>query len=136
MAKSKTKQPPELQNKGSLITYKDNGVDRCLGDLMHFKGRGVYDANFGRVDVTPEEAETHNRLLDNALIEGLANCEIGQWGTFYLSQDPLRIHTFNGTVVSERVTRRGRSVEFLFCDRTFQGIAHTQDDLFNFKRIA
>ena len=69
---------PELQNLGSLITYKDGDKDRCLGYLLHAKGHGVYEPEFGRVDISPEQAKLHNELLDQALVDGLDNCEVGQ----------------------------------------------------------
>ena len=56
-----SKTQPTLENLGSLIIYKDEGKDRCLGYLMDFKDHGVYDATFGKVDVTPEQAKIHNK---------------------------------------------------------------------------
>ena len=64
-----------LENKGSLITYKDNGQDVCLGALWYAEGHGCNDPSHGRVDVTKEEAEIHNRCLAQALIDG-AHCNL------------------------------------------------------------
>lgn len=106
-----------LGNLGSLITYKEvgkkhkypvteeeksGGVSRCLGFLMQFDGK-VYDATFGTVNVTPEQADTHNKLLDEAMIKGLKTCKIGQGNYFYLSGDRQTIKTFLGTHVATRV---------------------------------
>src|SRR4029077_17411866 len=76
---------PQLENKGSLINYKaQDGKDTCLGPLWYAEGRGVYDPTFGRVDVTKEQAEIHNRELDKAMLDGLDNqCEVGQGAMFY-----------------------------------------------------
>jgi hypothetical protein len=78
------KKPPRLENIGSLITYKHRGKDTCLGYLFYAPEHGVYDAAHGKFDVTPDHAEIHNKLLDQALINGLDNhCEVGQGNTFY-----------------------------------------------------
>jgi hypothetical protein len=61
------KKVPELQNKGSLITFADGDRECCLNYLFHTPQHGVFDPNFGNVDVTPEEAELHNAALDEAL---------------------------------------------------------------------
>ena len=102
---SKTKTQPTFNGVGSLITYQDDGgANCCLGYLLCFKGHGVYDPHFGRVDVTPESAEIHNRLLDAALLGGLdRNCEIGMGGSFYVGHQDgwLVIKTWCGTLVSE-----------------------------------
>jgi hypothetical protein len=61
--------------------------------------QGVYDAAHGKVDVTPEQAEIHNKLLDQALINGLdTHCEVGQGGMFYLNND-AQIITWLGTLI-------------------------------------
>jgi hypothetical protein len=33
------RKPPQLENKGSLITYKDDGQDVCMGALWYAEGR-------------------------------------------------------------------------------------------------
>jgi hypothetical protein len=102
----RARKPPTLANKGSLITYKDHGKDTCLGPLWHTAGHGTYDPTIGRVDVTKEEAEVHNRELDKAMLEGLDNaCEVGPGAMFYAQPEPgqtsnIRVTTFNGTLVA------------------------------------
>jgi hypothetical protein len=62
-------------------------VDFCLGYLYDATAQGhrIYDAEFGAMNVTPEQAKIHNQLLDKAIVEGLdTTCEIGQ-GNLVLS---------------------------------------------------
>lgn len=128
-----------LDNLGSLITYKDEDHDRCLGFLMNFTGHGVYDASLGKVAVTAEQAETHNRLLDEALLKGLdENCQLRQGGTFYVGKIDGRtaIKTFLGTLVSADVTTKGQSLTFRRQGKTYRGRMSKQHDLFNFRRVA
>lgn len=123
----------KLENLGSIITIE--GKDECLGFLMHFEGRGVYDAAYGLVDVSPEQADTHNKLLDEALLKGLdENCQVGQRGTFYFVGNEIR--TFLGTVVSDDLSINGRSVTFRRAGKTYKGRSSKQYDLFHFRRIA
>ena len=66
------------------MTYQDNGRERCFGYLFEFPGHGVFEPTFGKLEVTSEEAKTHNRLLSQGEIEGLDNrCAIGMGGMFY-----------------------------------------------------
>lgn len=71
---------------GSLITVR--GEERCLGYLIHRDDKGwTYDADYGRVDVSKEHAEIHNKELTKALLQGLdENCKVGEYGTFYLHE--------------------------------------------------
>ena len=100
------RKPPKLENKGSLITYKDHGKDTCLGPLWHAAGHGTYDPTFGRVDVTKEDAEIHNGELDKATLAGLENaCEVRQGAMFYAHPElgqtsNIRVTTFDGTLVA------------------------------------
>jgi len=80
----------QLANLGSLITFGDEDHETCLGYLIHFKGKGVYDAEYGKVEVTPEQADAHNTLLDEALLKGLDSCEIGQRGMFYVDKNKFK----------------------------------------------
>lgn len=126
-----------LENKGSLITYKDtDGTDRCLGNLMHFEGHGTYDPSLGQVDVTKEDADKHNAALDTALIEGLKGCKVGQGNFFYLGHSPLRVHTFTGKEVTRSVTVKGTSVTFTVNNMTFKGKLQKDAQCFNFTRTA
>ena len=105
---------------------------------MHFKGHGVYEPTFGKVDVTPQEADAHNAALFLAEIEGLdRNCVIGMGGTFYLVASGGRsaIRTFIGAVVTEDVTFKGDCAIFRRGGMTFRG-RRRGDDLLFFKRVA
>jgi hypothetical protein len=127
-----------LENLGSLITHKDGDHDRCLGYLMNFTGHGVYDASIGRVEVTPEAAKTHNRLLDEALLQGLdEHCQVGQGGSFYVGKHDGRVavKTFLGNLVSADVSVNGQSLTFRRKGKVFRGRMSRQHDLFNFRRV-
>lgn len=129
----KTAKKPELENLGSLITVK--AATPCLGYLMNFEGHGVYDANYGRVDVTPEDAKTHNQLLDEAMIKGLdESCKVGEGGHFYISGGHVK--TWLGTLVAEMFTRRGKLVDFRRNGRKFRGIVSNDGDVCFFKRMS
>lgn len=94
----------QLQDRGSLIHYLDaEGRDACLGFLFDGGERGIFDPTLGRVEVTPEEAQTHNRLLSEALITGLDSCEVGQCGMFYYSDGQLK--TWTGEVVEGQLSK-------------------------------
>lgn len=134
-----------LENLGSLITYKDNGTDHCLGSLFVHAGN-AYDPELGKVDVTEEQANTHNKLLDEALIKGLdERCQVGQGGTFYLhanasSPHGWQVRTWTGVVVSDdvRVTnfvRKHRNVVFSRNGKKYKGRQRQDEDCFNFVRI-
>lgn len=134
-----TKLQPQFEHVGSLITYRDGDSDRCLGYLAHFEGHGVFDPSFGKVNVSEQDAETHNKLLDEAMLKGLdENCEIGMHGSFYLGKvdGRLAIKTFVGATVSNEVERHGSSVSFRRNGKTFRGQASDEHDLLNFRRVA
>jgi hypothetical protein len=129
---------PKLENVGSMITYKDGDKDRCLGYLLATEPWGVYDATFGKVDVTPEQAKIHNGLLDEASLVGLdQGCAVGQGGTFYFTTEggPPVVKTWLGTVVSDQCEREGRSLTFWRAGKKFRGTITKDGDSFNFKRI-
>lgn len=136
----KTKKPPRLENLGSLITYRDGGEDRCLGNLFHSPEHGTYDPTLGRVDVTKEQADAHNKLLDEALVAGLdAQCQVGQGGNFYKHEKGglVEVRTWTGIAVTTAPVRpRGRVVEFTRGDRTFRGSLRRRDDCIFVERIA
>jgi hypothetical protein len=121
-----------FENLGSLITIAN--TNNCLGYLMNFSGHGIFDASLGKVDITPEQADIHNRLFDQAMIKGLDTCQIGQCGTFYWGGNCVK--TFMGTVVSYAVTHAGQSVTFKVKEKTFRGRLQKDADCFNFKRIS
>jgi hypothetical protein len=113
-----------LHNLGSLITYEDQGIERCLGYLLVAAGRGVFEPTFGRVDVTPEEADLHNRALSLAETQGLEEtCEIGQGAVFYPAEAPdgsLIVSNWIGDRVAE-ATRTGQRFHFRRSGKTFVG---------------
>jgi hypothetical protein len=120
---------------GLLIS--DDG--HCLGYLMDFGEHGIYEPSLGKVDVLPDVAETHNRLLDEGLLLGLDNnCEVGQRGTFYLSKrnGSPQVTTWLGIVVSSRVRLRGQVITFWRGNRTYRGRLRKGADCFDFRRVA
>jgi hypothetical protein len=123
-----------------MIT-NDNGLliedGRCVGYLMHFEGKGVYDPNKGKRDITPEDAKKHNELLAQGEILGLDKCEIGQWGTFYLKAltGIWQVQTWTGALVSADVVKNGRVIIFRRNGRVYRGIEQKEADCFNFKRV-
>jgi hypothetical protein len=130
----------KLNHLGSLITVGDPGPDgkeTCLGYLMNFNGRGVYSPD-GKVEVTPEDCEAHNKALSQAEIDGLDNnCDVGQWGTFYYTPKPDKkfVTTFTGTVVSTDVYVHGQVITFHRNSKTYRGRLQKDAECFNFKRI-
>jgi hypothetical protein len=131
-----------IENRGSLLTYKDrSGRDCCLNYLFYAPGMGVYDPSIGKVEVTKEEADTHNRLLSEALIAGLETCEIGQCGTFYrrASNTPSRIEvtTWTGEVVGTAIRETGASRFRLTrrSGRVFEVTTHKDSDMVTLTRI-
>lgn len=151
---TKTKKPelPPLENLGSLITYTLDGQSLMLGSLMDFKEKGVWDARWGKVPVTPEQAAEHNRLLDEALLEGLDNrCDVGQGGYFYVREakpgagERISVTLFTGVVVADAdhiacVKKPGQkavTVTFERKGKTFRGKwKRSEGDHVFFKRIA
>ena len=130
----------DLENFGSVITVKkslfqDQGHEYCLGHLINFTGHGVFDAHFGKVDVTPEEVAVHNSSLDYIFIKGLdANCEVGQGGTFYYDEKKHIVQTFCGTIFATAKVS-GKSITFERGGKLYRGRLQKNADCFNFKRI-
>jgi hypothetical protein len=140
MPKNKT---PELEHTASLITYNDeHGEDTCLGALFFWPGQGCFDPTFGEVDVTQEEAEIHNRLLDEAMLSGLDNgCEIGQGALFCATRGPrqdryITVTTFNGTPVGAATMSGSRTLSFSRGSRQFRGVIRKDQDAVFFRRIS
>jgi hypothetical protein len=120
------KKASRLENVGSLITYKHRGKDTCLGYLFHAPEHGVYDASHGKVDITPEQADIHNMLLDQALMNGLdTHCEVGQGGTFYVDSDG-RVITWLGTEIGPAPL--GHYGTFIRNGKTFRATYSRGDD--------
>lgn len=121
----------KITNDQGLLVCEDG---TCLGYLFNFNGHGVFSPD-GKVEITPEQAETHNRVLAQAEIKGLdENCEIGQCGTFYYVNG--KVSTFTGEVVSTSVLRKGKSLTFYRNGKAYRGILRKDADCFNFKRVS
>lgn len=124
-----------LENLGSLITYEQDGKRYCLGYLFDFTGHGIFSPD-GKVEVTKEQADTHNRLLAEGELKGLdENCQVGMHGTFYFIGG--KVQTWTGVLVSERVilSPGGRGITFYRNGKTYRGRLPKDADCFNFKRI-
>lgn len=128
----------DLEHVGkSIITIKN--TDRCLGDLIHFEGKGTFCPNNGRVPVSKEAADVHNKGLDQARVEGLdKNCEVGMTGMFYW--DGKNVKTFLGTRVNEgHVVMSGEKRKTVYFNRKemrFKGILRKDADCFSAVRTA
>jgi hypothetical protein len=121
------KKPPRLDNLGSLIAHNDRGKETCLGYLFHFPGRGVYDAKHGKVDVLPDQANTRDKLLDQALINGIDDhCEVGQGNKFYVIDGQIK--TWLRTLIAPALKRRGRRYVFVRGGKEFRATKSLEDD--------
>ena len=132
------KAPNEITNDHGLLMYEDDkGKARPLGYLWQYPEHGIFDANFGKVSVSPEDVETHNKTLAEAEILGLDNCEVGQHGIFYIVKKEGRtlIQTWTGTLVSDDTYINGRSLTFHRAGKTYRGTISRQHDMFKFRRI-
>ena len=132
------RQTPEILNRGSLLTYQDNGEERCFGYLFEFPGHGIYEPTFGKLDVTSEESKTHNTLLSQAEISGLdQNCAVGMGGMFYTRNTGGRkiVVTWLGDEVSQDVRIKGSVLTFQRKGMTFRGRLRSNEDCFAFRRI-
>jgi hypothetical protein len=133
-----TKNAPEILHRGSLMTYPDNGKERCLGYLFDAPGHGVFEPTFGKLDVSANEAATHNRLLSRAQIEGLdQSCAVGRGGMFYTKTagGHTVVATWLGEEVSRQVWVRGNVITFTRQGMTFRGRLRRDQDCFCFTRI-
>lgn len=131
-------QTPEILHRGSLMTYHDKNTERCFGYMFHFPRHGVFEPTFGRLEVTPEEAQTHNRLLSHAEVKGLdENCAVGMGGMFYTKKESGHsiVVTWLGDVVSREVRISGQVLSFKRKGMTFRGILRRDEDAFFFNRI-
>jgi len=120
------------------MTCQDHGRERCLGYLFEFPGRGIFEPNFGKLEVTSAEAKTHNRLLSRAEIEGLdQNCAVGMGGLFYTRKvdGQTRVMTWLGEEVSRNVQVHGKVITFQRKGMGFRGRLRQQEDAFAFRRI-
>lgn len=129
---------PTVVNRGSLLTYQDNGHELCFGYLFEFPGHAIYEPKFGKLEVTSDEARTHNQLLSQGEIEGLDNqCGVGMGGTFYTKKVGGRtlVVTWLGAEISRDVRLRGEVLTFKRKDMIFRGRLRKDEDCFGFKRI-
>lgn len=121
-----------LENVGSLITTGDG---HCLGYLFDFSGHGVYSPE-GKVEITKEQAGTHNRLLAEAEIKGLdENCQVGQGGTFYWSPK-AGVTMWTGVKVADYTLNPSQTVlTFKRNGKVYRGRLQKDANCFNFKRV-
>ena len=116
----------------SLIV--ENGC--VLGYILTFEDKS-FSPN-GVVHISPEAAAAHNAALAQAEIDGLdTNCEVGQYGAFYLNRKRKEIKTFTGQIVapSQNVRIHGQVITFTRKNKTFRGRLMKDADCFNFRRI-
>ena len=124
----------EILHKGSLMTFIGDGRERCLGYLLDAKEKGVYEPNFGKVDVTSGDAQWHNTLLSAAEIKGLdEHCEVGQGGTFFFIHG--KVQTWVGQLVSDKVALVNSRITFERNGRVYQGRLRKGEDCFFFRRL-
>lgn len=109
--------------------------NQCLGYLMHFEGRGTYDAEHGLVEVTKEEADTHNKVYDEAIIKGLDACPLSKGSEFYFDLNKMEVKTWLGTKVSERVELKGNTVHMFRKGMRFRGVRTRGEDHIFLKRV-
>jgi hypothetical protein len=152
-----------MENKNMNLTndrglFIDAGSNRPLGYLFSLEDKGIFSPD-GQVLITKEQAETHNRLLTQAEIEGLDNCKIGQRGTLYYkgsrnySNNIGSVTTWTGEIVAGipnapvfvKVSPKQRwspklgphritSIIFWRKGMRFSGRLQADADCFNFKR--
>ncbi len=116
------------------MTVNVAGAEQCLGFMFHTPQHGAFEPTAGKLEVTAEEADAHNKALSKALIDGLDRCEVGQQGTFYYVNGQVR--TWVGDVVSTSITHTGSSITFTRNGKAFRGRLQKDADSFHFKRIS
>ena len=119
-------------NEGLLMV----SPDQCLGYLIDYGGRGIFDAEHGSVYCSSGQATKHNQLLDEAMLKGLDdNCQVGQHGVFYYCGDG-RVTTFCGTLVAWAHLYGKVGISFVRKGRTFKGRIAKNAQCVTFKRTA
>lgn len=102
-----------------LIEIQTEEGKGCLGYLLIVPDKGIFDAHYGQVQVSEEEAKKHNLIFDRMNITGLDQCPIGKGGFFYL--DGKKVTTFLGTVVSKKYLKINNKILFNRGSMTFEG---------------
>src|SRR5439155_139559 len=98
------------------MTHRDKRRERCFGYMFEFPGHGIFEPTFGRLDVSSEDAKTHNQLLSQGEIAGLdQNCAVGMGGIFYAKKENGQ--TIVATWLGEVVTMAGEQCDFNKRDR-------------------
>ena len=136
--RSTSMKTPKILHQGSLMTHRDNRRERCFGYMFEFSGHGVFELTFGRLDVSSEDAKTHNQLLSQGEIAGLdQNCAVGMGGMFYAKKENGQtiVATWLGEVISRDVRVQGNIMTFQRKGMTFRGRLCNNQDCFGFKRI-
>ena len=138
MKSARKRKTPEIRHRGSLMTYADDGRDRCFGYMFEFPGHGIFEPTFGKFAVSSEEAKTHNELLSKGELAGLdQNCAVGMGGNFCAKRKDG--HTIVTTSLGEEVSRdvqvNGNVITFNRNGMTFRGRLRRDEDCFHFKRI-
>lgn len=124
----------QLESESGLLTYEEDGVNRCLGYLLIAEGHGVFDANLGKVEVAPEAAQKHNTVFDEMMVKGLdENCQVGQGNNFYISGNTVK--TWLGTVLGE-ATKVRSTYTFTRKGMTFTGKLPKGEEVAFFERVA
>jgi hypothetical protein len=129
---------PGILHRGSLLTSEEGGRERCFGYLFEFPGHGIFEPTFGKLEVSAEEAKTHNRLLSQGEIEGLDHhCAVGMGGMFYTRQAHSQtiVVTWLGEEVSRQVHVHGKVITFQREGMGFRGRLRKDQDAFAFQRI-
>lgn len=109
---------------------------RVCGYLLELQGK-VFDADLGRVEVTPEQAKEHNRVFDEMIVDGLAKCPIGKGNTFYHQEHEgtHQVITWWGTMIDPRARVAGQTITFQYRGMIFRGRLGREHECFNFRRI-
>jgi hypothetical protein len=130
----------QIKNIEGFLTVIEDGKEFALGYLMDFAGRGIFDATYGKVDISPEDAKRHNELFDKAMLDALDDrCEVGQGATFYWNGREKTVNTFIGTLVSDKCSEGGnkrKKVVFRRNGKVYSGIVQKDADCINFYRVS
>jgi len=101
----------KFNDDGGLLTFTEGDDTFCLGYLFDYKDQGIYEANIGKVDVTPEQAQAHNKVYDQCLIKGLESCQVGQGNQFYVKDGT--VSTWLGTGIGKGTLKAGTKATYL-----------------------